>query len=667
MTPELQRFLDLATRPLEGAPELRDEAKSELMARAGHAGVPFEMLDLAEPLGRLEKATPLKSRPRRLALPGALVVTIAAVLCAAGMLAYDIALMSMANRHAFQRQVRFGSPEENPFLSDYVRRNAPGLPLGPGILGGGDGLTEPALWLARHPDDLAMWQEFVTRQAFQADWKGFDEATKEVIARLDADNALWPLLTLPRWVQSSCDRNFRYRRAGTVNPVTDEAGFQTALRIFSEAAGKGRYHDRSGSLVRRQIDAFPPTRSLADDLVVQGFTGFVSQPFGHYSIFPGSFAAMAEVQCARLVTANDHEGLRKFHGEWQQLLRLVRESPEPLASQDATLLHLRAMGEVFARTFGGVGMTGEKLQTQEQLDRIPHSIYVPLPPELRKVAGARLLNGSPFATLSEAEVLPSRKTELAFLDRHVAVSLALLALVFCGLVGLEACRRPKVVKGTAKGLMPLFRREDHLWIGGLGLALPWLWWGIVTRLTPLGLHGADPDQIEIASLGLLGQPLTALILGMVLLLQTVRWRWALRGGFLALGGSPFWPGWMVALLTALAIPAFGLVPFLDLRGDDRNFFLLGVSGMAACGLLWLLWVGIMNLFTPRASALRPNLAMRGLLPWTFAGVFSLVAAFGVSTFMERRWFAKDPLLPSWTSKTHLNALEEREAEGWLEP
>lgn len=667
MTPELQRFLDLATRPLVGAPELRDEAKGELMARAGHAGVPFEMLDLAEPLGRLENATPLKTRPRRLALLGALVLTLAAVLTAAGMLAYDIALMSMANRHVFQRQVRFGSPEENPFLSDHVRRNAPGLPLGPGILNGKDSLTEPALWLAHHPDDLAMWQEFVTRQASQQDWKDFDEATKEAIERLDPDNALWPLLTLPPRIQSSCDPNFRYRPKGTVNPVTDEAGFQTALRMFSEAAAKGRYHDRSGSLVRRQIEAFPLARSLADELVVQGFTGFVSQPFDHYSKFSGSFAAMAEIQCGRLVTANDQEGLRKFHGEWQDLLQLVRESPEPLPSQDPTLLNLRAMGEVFARSFDGLGMTEEKLRTEEQLDRIPHHTYVPLPPELRKVAGARLLNGSAPTTLSAGEVLPSRKTELAFLDRHVAVSLALLALVFSGLVGLECCRRSKVVKGTAKGLMPLFQREDHLWIGGLGLALPWLWWGIITRLTPLGLHGADPDQLEIASLGLLGQPLTALILGMVLLLQTVRWRWAIRGGFLALGGSPFWPGWMVALLTALAIPAFGLIAFFDLRGDDRNFFLLGVSGMAACGLLWLLWVGIMTLFTPRASALRPNLAMRVLLPWTFAGIFSLIAAFGVSTFMERRWFSKDPLLPSWTSKTHLNALEERRAEAWLEP
>ena len=41
-----------------------------------------------------------------------------------------------------------------------------------------------------------------------------------------------------------------------------------------------------------------------------------------------------------------------------------------------------------------------------------------------------------------------------------------------------------------------------------------------------------------------------------------------------------------------------------------------------------------------------------------------MASIAVSTWMERHWFHKDPLLPTWTSKTHLNALEERAAAEW---
>lgn len=84
--------------------------------------------------------------------------------------------------------------------------------------------------------------------------------------------------------------------------------------------------------------------------------------------------------------------------------------------------------------------------------------------------------------------------------------------------------------------------------------------------------------------------------------------------------------------------------------------------MAACGLLWLLWHGIMTLFTPRSGALRPNLTMRAVLPWAMAGVATLLVSTAIATAMERYWYAKDPLFPAWTSKTHVNALEERVAK-----
>jgi hypothetical protein len=679
MTPEIHRFLDLATRPLEGDPPLREEAKGELMARVGHAGVPFEMLDLAEPIARLEATPPEKPWRRRGALLAALFLSAGAVLGITAFLAYQITLSTMVSFLSYQRFTRSSSPSfENPLLLQHVERNAPGLPLGRRILAGGDGMKETAEALSRQPDDPAMLQEQVCRQMLKAgkEWTGLDENTKAGIARLDADNALWPLLQAFALMESCTDPMAHYRshRSSATPAIKDEAQFQNVLRLFSEAAANPRYQDRSWSLVRRQIDAFRPAQSFYDDLLAQGFTGFVTRPFtGNFGFLGNRFAVMASVRCDRLVTAKDQDGLRAFLGEWRNVARLFLESPEPVERDTAMLLsELKTMGEILAQSCKNLGMTAEEAAARETMARLPDQSYVyhPYPPELRKAAGVRLesYNNRGLEGLTVEEVLPSRKTELAFFDRHVAISLALIGMVFSGLVGLEACRRSKLVKGTAKGLMPLFRREDHCWIAGLGLAVPWLWWWVVTRLTPLGLHGADPNELDVGMIALMIQPAAALVLAMVMLLQTARWRWEVRGGFLALGG--FFPklGWIAAGLTALAIPAAGGIIFLThLRGDDKALFMLGVSCMGSFGLLWLLWEGIMNLFTPRASALRPNLVMRVLLPWTFAGIFSLIAAFGVSTFMERRWFAKDPLLPSWTSKTHRNAFEERRAERWLKP
>ena len=66
MTPEIERFVELASRPLEGCPEERERAKSELFGRLGHQGIPMELLDLAGPVGRLEEKVPRRPGPRRI-------------------------------------------------------------------------------------------------------------------------------------------------------------------------------------------------------------------------------------------------------------------------------------------------------------------------------------------------------------------------------------------------------------------------------------------------------------------------------------------------------------------------------------------------------------------------------------------------------------------------
>ncbi len=394
MTPDLERFLELATRPLEGHPQMRDEAKGELMARVGHVGVPFEMLDLDASLGDLETAPPQRPWPRRIALLASLAITIGTVLTSTTILAYEAALMFMANDGSLRRGVDWGSSSGNPLLQQFVNRKAPGLPLGREILAGNDDLAEPALWLARHPDDLAMWQEHATRQIERAgkEWPAFDEDTNEKIAGLDADNALWPLMQASAMMESCSDAMKVRGRSGTASGA-DQAKFQHALLSFSEAAAKPRYSDRSLSLVRRQIDAFPAARSMSDDLIAQGFAGFVSRPFNSYRYYGYSFAVMAKTHCDRLVAADDRDGLLSFFREWKNVVRLVLESPEPVERYRGPILpQLTAMGEVLSRSFDQLGMAAEKAQVQEQLKRFQVGSYghVPMPPEVQRFAGVRL-------------------------------------------------------------------------------------------------------------------------------------------------------------------------------------------------------------------------------------------------------------------------------------
>lgn len=662
MTPDLERFLDLATRPLEANPGMRDEAKGELMGRVSHTGVPHEMLDLRLPLERLETTTPRKPWPRRVALLLALVVSIVSLGVGSAILGREYALMSMATMLTFMRNFGGGpSNVENPLLLEYVQKNAPGLPLGRDLMSEGRDEDDAEAWLAEHPDDLAMVQEKVMRKLkVSTTWSGLEEPEKSTIARLDPDNALWPLIQVVPHIEKATSGSSRYGGGIAPTPVADEAEFQTALRLFSEAAAKSSYTDRSPSLKRRQIDAFPPSRSLADDLIVTGFSGIVSPPFESYG---SSLGMLAAVQCERLVTAGDKGGLVKFFNEWKRLVGLIADPVNSIHWEDESVVYqVKQMADSFDDAFDKLGMAVEKAEVEEQrklLEGTGHGLWS-APPEIEAAAGARISATSSLPRdLTVEQLMPSRRTELAFFDRTMGLFLTFLALLFTGLVGLETCRRSRIVKAMARGLVPLFRREDHLWIAGLGLAFPWLWWWAFTRVSPLGLRDLKFDEWYVVTWVL--QPIAAFIFGMVMLLQTARWRWGKQGGFLCLGGSLPWLGWVVAALAGLALPASGGLRYLTLNADQTGIFLIGVFSMSACGLLWLLWEGIMNLFTPRSSALRPNLVMRALLPWSFAGVLTLMASVAVSTKMERHWFLKDPLLPTWTSKTHLNALEERVA------
>jgi hypothetical protein len=655
MTPELDRFLDLATRPLEAVPAERDEAKGELMARVGHAGVPYDMLDLTAPLERLATSKPANPWVRRVSLLAALLVSIGTVVTGLTIQSREFTLMSMATMLSFMANYGGGTAAmENPLLADYVRRHAPDLPLGRDLLALDGGKDETGDWLGANPDDLAMLQEKVARRIRAADpWTGLEPLEKDAVARLDAGNALWPLMQVTPHLARATAASMSSRTGTT---VTDEAEFQNALRHFSEAAAKPAYTDRSLSLKRRQIDAFPPSRTLADDMIIAGIAQMVTSPYEPFTLGLGSLAA---IQCERLVKAGDKDGLVRFFNDWKQLTRAVADSPEPADPQDQGILHqLRMMAPAFGSAFDQLGMAVEKSELEERERLLEHNSLLSHSAPLAAGARINMLTHAP-SDLTDAEILPSRRTELAFFDRAMGSFLALLGLIFSGLVGLETCRRSRIVKGMARGLMPLFRMADHGWIGALGLAFPWLWWWGITRLSPLGLRDLKFDEWNV--MAWLLQPIAGFIFGLVLLLQTARWRWGMQGGFLGLGGSIPWLGWAVAGLAGMAVPAAGMLRYLTLNDEQSGLFLLGVSGMSACGLLWLLWEGVMNLFTPRSSALRPNLVMRALLPWTLAGVLTLMASVAISTKMERHWFMKDPLLPTWTSKTHRNALEERAA------
>jgi hypothetical protein len=662
MTPEVERFLDLATRPLEASPGDREEAKGELMSRMAHGGVPYEMLDLDEPLGRLEGAKPAKTGLRRSLLASGAFLLTAAVVAVTAFLVWEILLMSQAGFIANRYSYGALGPGSEAVLK-HARSVAPALPLGLHSIAGSSRETLEAL--EKTPEDLAMLQEHIVRHVrAETGWISYTTEEQEIIARLDPDNALWSLIRIaPLLSKATRSPSAGGHYYGIGSTITSEPEFQEALRLFSEAALKPAYFDRSDSLKRRQLDAFPPARTLSEFMIATGFSGMASPPLN----YSGSLGTLAKLHTTRLIAAGDRGGLVIFYLQWSQLSKTVVGSPESGETDySGTFYQLVEVGRWLREAFDKLGMAAESADTVRQINVLERLTTSPLtlPKEITDTAGLRLESeGRLPINLTLEEALPSRRVELSFFDRIVATSFSSLALVFAGLVAFETCRRSRIVKGMARGMMPLFRGEDHAWIAALGIALPWLWWWVITRMSPLGWREGGFEEPWPTLVWTL-QFSAGLVFAAVMLLQTARWRWGIRGGFLGLGVSLSWIGWGVAAVVALAIPVAGsLRYFVDsLSNDESGYFLLGVTGMVACGGLWLLWQGVMTLFTPRSGALRPNLAMRVTLPWAMTGVATLLASVVISAMVERHWFAKDPLFPASTSRTHVNALKERVAK-----
>ncbi|MBK1825430.1 hypothetical protein [Haloferula rosea] len=668
MTPELERFFDAATRPLEGNPEAREEVRAELMGRVSHQGVPLELIDVGEETAVLEKAT---SRPspwfRRVAMLVGLVVCL--ILWGAGVtlesLAATRAMLAQQLSFHYRWGGSYGTTQSNDFLPAWQRRVAPDVPLT------GDPARFPKVddetraLRERFPEDLAVLQEHLARRTNEAD----DYMTGEeraLVERLDPDNAMW-LVKESEWMRGKAygrgTGGLSYMARSTSVPV-DADVLAEAWDLYQQAAAKTTYRDYSPTMVRREIESFPPDQRFMQSLLLSGYADLVfSAGEGRMGFSFSSMTDDFEKQVSTLVKDGDLEGLTKLGEAWERINRLQVHSGSRSSGMDVSSLQResRQLADAFL-SLNDMESSGHYEGLATVLSMVETKRYVTSGDPLDELMPIRGEMGYLVPReLTVDEVKPGRMAERAYFDRMLTWFGAFLLFLVVLACGFEAYRRSFPVKGMARGLMPLFSWRDQAWVAGLGVAAPWLYWWGVTRMTPLGFRKIGMAD-EWAGLGWMLQAAIALLLLVVMLVQTVQWRWVKRGAFLGFRGRVDWLGWVVAGMLALGLPLVGVVRELAGGDDEKGMFLLGMVGLALVGLLWLLWVGGMNLFTPRHSALRANLVSRSLLPWSIVSVALMLLCAGVLLQAEKTWYSRDTLFPLSTGVSRINGFEERAME-----
>lgn len=618
--PNTQRhFIELATRTLEGTPELREEARGELMGRLAHA----EEAELEGALGRMAKVVPQRSR---WIAPACWLLWLV-LLGIAGWQTWraveDWMAMNYFRQPSWERLGAHMSAEDKEFV--FARYH-----------------EKPTFFLPNlerlkdlHPDDPRFFDDYAIKY-FESERKAPPDY-RETWQRLAPDNGIWSLR------EAGLEANEALPRTGPV----DEPRLARALALFAEAAEAKHFTKPSRELryLRAAMLAEPQDMSREMDVLVFG----VSNHWDGTHHYPIALGRMVALQADRLASAKDREGLSTLISAWEKVAAGMAESPETAMDLIMFQNFLKSSAQALEFAARDLGMAEEEAELQRK-----QAIFSAANATLRSRGDHRPLSYlaallGPFnGGLDPALYEPGRKMEYAMLDRGTAVCASLLLLLVMAGVMFEAFRRGRRVNGMVEGLAPLLRPTDGLWCLVLGLLLPLSYYVIVTRLTPLGCRdwGAftgfgimrNPGAWLLAPAFI--QPVAGLLLVLCCLVQVTRWRITRRVGFLALRARWHWSAWLVPLLAALLLPLSGIVRWIS-TPDAQMRFLIASAAAAGLPLLWLLWQAIVGLGAGKERALGGVMLSRNLILPLALFTALLLAAWPPLKQREQEWFLKD--------------------------
>jgi len=635
-----ERFLELALRPFAGKLHGVELARGELMERLNHSrrGAGDDSLETATT--RLEMASGgwlLKGK--------AVLLILLAFSCVLGVVAYSswrdlvridhfygILPGDRDPREAAERELKARVAEE-----DWVFLFANSDTMAHELRKAWRDRCEASL-----PDDSGWLEEYVVSSGFGS--KLLRERILEQARRVDAGNGLWDLREARSCLGRSKFRFFSSRPRPGFGPalpvLAPDDLYEEAIPLLETAATAPRFETQMSSRAARRQAMLGPAADLAELADRRMFSGDqrgTGLDISKWQEFWGGRAFELE-------RAQDREGMRRCFEILERLQsRCLKESG------DDRLYNMGGfVGGSGARDLKDILVRFDLNAEAARLDHWNKEVRKPLwvvprgaeDPSLwcAASAGAYGVYYWSAGIVQESDFEPGRRAEHAMADRMLAVAAAIFFGVLAWLAALEGWRRAQPVTGLTDGVGVLLRPSDFAWICGLGIVLPAAWHVAISGVSPLGCRDYTITFEEMKPLVLRAGG--SILFATCMLVQSVRWRLAQRGGILGFRTS-LWPGWAVATTAALFVPAMGAVRYLSQGQDD--FLELG-SAAAGMPLLWLLWRSFALVLCPGRAALPGVIVCRMLVPsFIGAGVF-LLAAVSLLKREESKWVQRDPLI-----------------------
>ncbi len=524
------------------------------------------------------------------------------------------------------------------------------------------------------PANLAYFAEYA--EAYLSEHKDLPPDFLETARRIDPQNAWFTYVAAGVKAKDAVKKRLQSETAIAANEtpewdILNEVKFNESLALFREARDQPKCENYMIRLSQQRIQLLP--RKKPAEVTYSIGHMFETAADGEYSL-----GALTEVVSAKgwlVGERNDPDGFSKLLLDTHAFLQ-KRTDTEVGSLVCELVTRIIAFGSItnLAPTAGKLGFKEESARLSVILERI-HKMKA-LQRSRKTHPGSKLLyrNGSetawvligPSSTqnlenpplLTEEELKPGRLTDHEIYSGIFANFAWAALIVSLGVVAAYRFRSPTLVRRLAWRIESLMKPSDWGWLLGLGIGLPFLYFAVITRLTPLGGRGLSIgyNLVDLPYIDVRGALLPELqfigffVLLVLLPVVIARWRLGKRTAFLYLPGRRFWLDWLMAFSAAVSISLIGW-SVIDTQEPAKTTALV----MEAIPVLWLLMVSFRALCGTPGRLLHSSVVARMVV-----AAYALAALLMISTvpFFKAaayRWFEQDqlikpdPAFPAWTT------------------
>ncbi len=628
MQPDARRFIDLAIRPLEGDPELRQVAEAEL-EKAIDSSSPQQLAEAADALARAD------SHPHRRKWRIALyLVTLVA----------SLPLLVHMPRDLFLASGIFGLL--NPMSKEAPKPiSIPNLTEQQKLLLDGDRNATTAadrwrpLWES-DPDNAAYLAEYAA--AYFRDHEQLSPEIRAAAERVDPDNGWFLALAAAGTAEGAVTREGLNEKA--VLTIHDEQRLRETLAMLHQLVGKPRFTSYRTALHRERLALIPPRRDFVSQIPPIAHTASAQINNIAFHRFANIWAAGAQ-RCAE---NQDAAGFRQIISDWHAFVTISSKNSDALVDLLVTKVIMSSPAKHFQDAARSLGLEEEaryferihdfnKVETKRRRENKSAENNLldkkgALLSSSSAAVASRFVKSPP--PLTDADLRPGRYTDHAFAGRVLSGVGWMLLGIATGFTAFGRYRHAQLARRMSVRMLDLLRPSHWFLLFFGGLVLPVIWYLFISRLTPLAAREWSVTAGSfIPVCGQFGSLVAAMIILPVLIAGRLLEK---RGAVLQLSPRFSWPTSLAATSALAAIPLFGAIPHDSPVNKWLLVFPLVLAGIA---VVWIL--GGMISLCWKSPTLRRATLIRMVVPVWAAAMLVMALSIPFHYAEEKRWIQQD--------------------------